>query len=176
MAWLQSHQSLRDHPKTRKLARRVGDVPRAIGLLHCLWWWAMDYAPDGDLTKHDAEDIAIGCEWDGDPDDIIQALIECGFIDNGDGLSIHDWWEYAGSLIVKREANRERARANYEKRKDSLRADYAQTTGPERKKERKKEREHAGAREPVGKGPRARVSEPAKFPFREAADALRRSS
>ena len=35
-----------------KLARRLGvSLPAAIGHLHLLWWWAMDYAQDGDLTR-----------------------------------------------------------------------------------------------------------------------------
>ena len=98
-AWIKSYQALRDHPKTRKLARRVGGLPAAIGYLHCLWWWCVDYAPDGDLTKHDAEDIAIACEWDGKPADLIKHLSECGFLDNGSGLHVHDWEEYGGKWL-----------------------------------------------------------------------------
>jgi hypothetical protein len=144
--WIKSHQSLREHPKTRKLARRVGGLPQAIGHLHCLWWWAMDYAPNGDLTKFDAEDIAIGAEWEGDPKEFIGHLVACGFLENGDGLCIHDWWEYGEAIIAQREANRERARAAYEKKKTadwqstrSLRADYTQSTGLDREIDRKKE-------------------------------------
>jgi len=50
-------------------ARGVGGIRGAVGLLHCLWWWCIDYATDGDLSRYDAEDIAIACEWEGDPDD-----------------------------------------------------------------------------------------------------------
>lgn len=120
MAWLQSHQSLRHHPKTRKLARRVGDVPRAVGLLHCLWWWCMDYAPDGDLTKHDAEDIAIGTEWDGDPADLIRHLTECGFLDDDGHLRVHDWSDWAGARLEKLEKDADRNKA--------MRAAYADGT------------------------------------------------
>jgi len=109
-AWIKSHQALRDHPKTRKLARRVGGVPAAIGHLHCLWWWCIDYAPDGDLTKHDAEDIAIACEWEGEPKDIVKHLTACGFIDNSDGLRVHDWDEYGGALVAAREKDAGRKR------------------------------------------------------------------
>jgi hypothetical protein len=150
-AWIKSYQSLRDHPKTRKLARRVGGTPQAIGHLHCLWWWALDYAPDGDLSKHDVEDLAIACEWDGDPAEIIGHLTACGFLDNGAGLHIHDWWEYGESLIQQREVNRARARASYEKKKAvkpqstrRLRADYAQSAGLDRKIDRKKELRASG--------------------------------
>lgn len=111
MDWLHSYKSLRSHPKTRKLARRVGGIVPAIGHLHCLWWWALDYAPDGDLTKHDAEDIAIACEWDGDPEEIVSALVACGFLENGDGLSIHDAWEYIGKYVDESEKKAEAKRA-----------------------------------------------------------------
>jgi hypothetical protein len=168
MAWLQSHQSLRDHPKTRKLARRteMGGLRGAVGLLHCLWWWCLDYAPDGDLTKHDAEDIAIGSEWGGDPSELIKHLTECGFLDaDENGLYVHDWTDWAGALIERRERNAARMR--------SARAAHVQGTCSTRKKERKKERTHAGAREQDVEASRARAQEPSKFPFKEAAAALR---
>ena len=135
-AWIKSYQALRDHPKTRKLARRVGGVPTAIGYLHCLWWWCIDYAPDGDLTKHDIEDIAIACEWDGEPQDIITNLTECGFLENGGGLRVHDWDDYGGALVLQRARNAERmkdARAAHVQRTCGTRA------GLDRKKDRKKD-------------------------------------
>ena len=105
MDWIHSYKNLRGHPKTRKLARRVGGLPAAVGHLHCLWWWAMDYAPDGDLSDHDAEDIAIGCEWEGDPNAFVTALVESGFLDRDDDgtLSIHDYHDYIGRYQWKAE-------------------------------------------------------------------------
>ena len=112
-AWIESHQTLRSHPKTRKLARRegVGGILGAVGLLHCLWWWCLDYAQDGDLSRFGAEDIAIACEWDGEPEALVAMLIECGFLDNGQGLTVHDWQEYAGRLLERRERDRQRKAA-----------------------------------------------------------------
>lgn len=139
-AWIKSHQSLRDHPKTRKLARRkgVGGIRGAVGLLHCLWWWCTDYSPDGDLTKHDPEDIAIGAEWDGEPEELLRHLTECGFIDaNGDGhRRIHDWDQYGGALVEQRERNAERMRRA---RADSVQRTCTARAGLERKIDRKKE-------------------------------------
>ncbi|ADU50154.1 HNH endonuclease [Thermaerobacter marianensis DSM 12885] len=105
MAWIESHQSLKDHPKTRRLARRLGiSVPAAIGHLHCLWWWALEYAQDGSLAQYDADDIADAMMWDGDSQQLVQALVHAGFLDEtGDGLRIHDWRDYAGRLIEQRE-------------------------------------------------------------------------
>jgi len=120
-AWIQSHQSLRDHPKTRRLARRdgVGGIRGAVGLLHCLWWWCIDYAPDGDLSRYDAEDIAIACEWEGDPDTLVSMLVETGFLsDDGGSLQVHDWNDYGGKLLERRERNAEQMRRARARRKN----------------------------------------------------------
>ena len=115
MAWLQSHQGLARHPKTKRFARLLGiSVPQAIGHLHLLWWWALDYASDGDLTPFELEDIADAGGWEGDAEAFMRALIDAkgpsghGFVDNGPDLQIHDWEEYAGRLIEQRVKNAER--------------------------------------------------------------------
>ncbi len=120
MAWIESHQDLDDHPKTRKAALILGiNVPSVIGHLHILWHWAVSYAPDGDLTDFTLDDIALAARWDGDPEQFVNALLNCrlgagrvGFLERGeDGrLVIHDWWEYAGKLIVKRQMDAQRKR------------------------------------------------------------------
>lgn len=111
MAWIESHQELARHPKTKKIARTLGiSLPAAVGHLHFFWWWAMDYAQDGDLSKYDNDDLADACGWEGDSSALTSALIDSGFIDEEDGLFIHDWDDYAGRLIDKRKANTERKR------------------------------------------------------------------
>lgn len=113
MAWIESHQTLREHPKTKRAARllRISRV-QVIGHLHCLWWWALDYAQDGNITAYSPDDIADAADWVGDPDEFLNALIKAGggerpgFIErNGDGLALHDWWEYAGKLVGRRISN-----------------------------------------------------------------------
>ena len=110
MAWIESHQELARHPKTKRLARATGiTTPAAIGHLHLLWWWALDYAQSGELTGYTDDDIADAACWDGDPVIFTEALVEAGFIDRDeDALHIHDWQDYAGRLLDKREQNRER--------------------------------------------------------------------
>lgn len=113
MAWIESHDTLKDHPKTRRFRRSLGvNLPQVIGHLHLLWWWALEYAENGDLSKYDAADIAEAAGWDGDADDFLGALVDAGFVDkdDNDGFSLHDWHDYAGRLIEKREQNRERQR------------------------------------------------------------------
>lgn len=113
MAWIESHQELGTHPKLHKLARVLHvSKPCAIGYLHYLWWWAVDYAPDGVLTRFDALDIAIGGEWEGEAEVFVDGLVRAGFLDKTEGndLIIHDWDTYAGKLIERRERNAERMR------------------------------------------------------------------
>jgi hypothetical protein len=117
MAWIESHQELARHPKTRRLARLLDiSVPTALGHLHLLWYWALDFAQDGDLGDYEPADVADAMLWEGDAGELWNALVACGFIDHGqddsgdDIYAIHDWHEYAGRLIEKRQANAERMR------------------------------------------------------------------
>lgn len=118
MAWIESHQELARHPKAKKLARLLGvSLPAAIGHLHFFWWWAMDYAQDGDISKYDPEDIADASGWEGSPDIWFKALLESEFIDSD--KRIHDWFDYAGRLVERREQNKERKRRSRTKKTHS---------------------------------------------------------
>lgn len=109
MPWIESHSELREHPKRKRLSRLLGlDAYATIGLLHCLWWWAMAYAPDGDLSRYTPEDIADGIDWPGDPGQLIEALREAGFLDD---LQLHDWEEYGEKLYQRRQRNAAQMRA-----------------------------------------------------------------
>ena len=112
MAWIESHQSLLTHRKTTTLAALLElDRLTVIGHLHALWWWALDNAPDGNLTRIPYPAIAEGCCYKGDQNLLIQSLVKAGFIDRrGRRLRLHDWDDYAGKLIDRRERNRERMR------------------------------------------------------------------
>lgn len=112
MAWIESHQELGRHPKTKRLARLLGvSVPTAVGHLHFLWWWALDYAEDGCLYRYDSVDIADAAMWEEDPQSFVDALVESGFLEpSEDGLRIHDWWQYAGRLVERRRKDADRKR------------------------------------------------------------------
>lgn len=108
-AWIESHSALREHPKLKRLARLLGiERPAAVGYLHYLWWWAMDYAPDGDLSRYTAEDVADALDWPGDSEALIDALRESGFLD---GNHLHDWADYGEKLFRRRQYNAARMRA-----------------------------------------------------------------
>lgn len=118
MAWLEAHQELREHPKTKRAARLLNvSQPQMIGHMFCLWWWCLDYAETGSLANFDRADIADAAGWEGDPNLFIEALVNCGtagrpgfLVDNGEGLSVNDWAEYGGRYITKRNQGRERQR------------------------------------------------------------------
>ena len=120
MAWIESHQELWRHPKTKKLARLLGvSVPTVVGHLHGIWYWALDFAQDGDLRRYDPEEIADAALWEGEPGRFIEALVAAGYLDQTDnGLAIHDWYDYAGRLIEQREARREQDRARKQRQRE----------------------------------------------------------
>lgn len=127
--WIPSYASLRDHPKLKRLSRILAmERPAVVGYLHYLWWWAMDYAPDGDLSRFTADDVADAIDWQGDASEFMGALRSSGFVD---GDQLHDWSEYGGKLQEKRENNAERmrnARANRVQRTCETRAEDVQRT------------------------------------------------
>ncbi|MBW7453864.1 hypothetical protein ACFOLF_12365 [Paenibacillus sepulcri] len=117
MAWIELHQSLWTHRKTVILSAYL-DINETYAAAHLarFWTWALDNAQDGDLTGLPDKVIAFGAGWLGDANVFVTSLIDSGWLDDsGDGLIIHDWDDYAGRLIEKRVANKERmrnARAN----------------------------------------------------------------
>lgn len=119
--WIESHLSLRLHPKRRKLSRALNaSTAETIGLLHCLWWWAFEHAgDDGDISRWAPEDIADAAEYQGDPKALVTALTDAGFLDL-DPLRIHDWPDYIGRLFDNREKARERMR-KYRERSRNVR-------------------------------------------------------
>lgn len=126
MAWIESHQEIAQHPKTRRLARYLGvSLPDAIGRLHLLWWWSTTYAADGDLSGFDAADLADATLWEGDPEILMDALKRSGFIDENE--QIHDWHEYAGRLLDRRRQDAERKRMSRAPSIES--ADASRTSG-----------------------------------------------
>lgn len=84
--------------KFLKLKRRLG-IPhwQVVGLLESLWLFTQTNAAAGDIGRHSDEDIAAGIEWAGDPTELVQALIGCGWLDRCEThrLIVHDWKDHA---------------------------------------------------------------------------------
>lgn len=138
MAWIESHQELGRHPKAKRLARAIDtSLPAAVGHLHFLWWWAMDFAQDGDLSDYTDEDIADAAAWDGDARQFVKALVATGFVDDEDGQRhIHDWHDYVGRLLYKREQNRERSKRAYNAKKGADGEDSAEPSAQSTRSQR----------------------------------------
>lgn len=133
MAWIELHQSVWTHKKTVMLAALV-DIDEIYAAAHMtkLWTWALDNAPDGSLSGLPNKVIAFGAGWKGDADQFVDALVQAGWLDETEeGLIIHDWYDYAGRLIERREANKERMRKARASKKTE-RATNVQRTNEER--------------------------------------------
>lgn len=104
MAWVESHQTLDNHPKLIQACAslKIGR-PQMIGHLHLLWHWCLDYAVDGDLSRYKVQQLATVCGWDHDAETFVMVLSECGFLDQKkDGFKIHDWLDFCGEIARKR--------------------------------------------------------------------------
>lgn len=112
VAWLEVHQTLKDHRKTLAAADELEVEPvHMMGMLVSFWLWALDNAPDGILAGITSRTIARAAQWKGDADRFVETLTASGWLENTEnGLEIHDWYEYAGKLIDRRKADAERAR------------------------------------------------------------------
>jgi hypothetical protein len=90
--------------KFKKLKRRL-ELTRnrdVVGLLESLWLFTQRNCPRGDIgNKHDNESIAIELEWDGDPDALVSALLDCGWLDSHPEhrLVVHDWHKHCPRYI-----------------------------------------------------------------------------
>jgi len=81
------------HPKTKKLARRLGPA----GVLGCvyLFLWAASNRSDGDLSGMTDEDIELAVDWSGEPGAFVSAAAEVGYLDGEErSRTIHDWSEH----------------------------------------------------------------------------------
>ncbi len=103
--------------KFKLLARRLRlPLWQAVGLLESIWLLAQHEAKDGDLTHYGAAGIAAWVEYDGDPDELVDALVGDkpghGWLDrDGDKLMVHDWEDHRpnwlkGSLASPRTKTR----------------------------------------------------------------------
>ena len=79
--------------KFKAFARRVkAPLCHAVGYLETLWIFTQIQARDGDLSKFSNLEIAAWIEFPGEPDELIDALVEARWLDRvGDRLLVHDW-------------------------------------------------------------------------------------
>jgi len=113
MAYCRLEDTFRQDAKFRKLARALGiERAHARGIVAGLWSWAITHAPDGFLGDIEAEDLADAADWNGDPEALLEAMIQLELLDTDDvvsGYCIHAYAERAESF--RRAAQRRDARA-----------------------------------------------------------------
>ena len=88
--------SFKNHRKRVRLKMVLGES--GTDYLIDLWLTAAEDRPDGVLTGWDEIDIAISCGWPGEPQKIVDALIETKWLDRlEDGTyALHDWVDHNG--------------------------------------------------------------------------------
>lgn len=88
--------------KFLKLKRRLR-LPhwQVVGLLESLWLFTQMNAPRGDIGRLSNEDLAATIEWDGDADQLVLTLVECGFLDECEAnrLVVHDWADHVPTYL-----------------------------------------------------------------------------
>lgn len=88
--------------KFKKLQRKLGESRRGtIGLLEGLWIEVARNSPAGDIGKFTNEEIAIMVDWDGDPDLLVDSLVECKWLDrcSENRLVVHDWKDHCPTYV-----------------------------------------------------------------------------
>lgn len=110
MQWYKAYANLKGHRKRYRLAAKLGISPlEALAYIHLWFSHIAEYASHGDLTGFENKELALACEWSGDPDAFIGALMDVGFIENGRGgkagsrLIAHDWYKENGRFIKENE-------------------------------------------------------------------------
>lgn len=95
-------QGTLDKLKFQKLQRRLKESTRGtVGLLEMLWLGTATNCPEGDIGRFTNEEIAIICDWDGDPDQLVTGLVGCGWLDESveHRLVVHDWEDHCPSFV-----------------------------------------------------------------------------
>ena len=124
-----------DGPKLRRLYKALGcSKPEAIGVLYFLWDWGLDNADeDGILVglgKDDVSRYLYGVSLDCwlNMDDVVDALVATGWLDEtGDGLVLHDWYDWQGPYYRAKERRKKDAARKAEERRITRRIE-AQAT------------------------------------------------
>ena len=118
MAYVEWHDTIRNHPKTDALMRALGVTRReAVGIVGCISSWAIQYRPGGTFER---EYIAVAVEWAGDDSKLVEALVgQRKWLDKVDEatVKVHDWKDITRGY--------RKARADAARRKRASRATVA---------------------------------------------------
>jgi hypothetical protein len=95
------HQAI-GSTKMKRLCRFLR-IPRyqATGILEELWHLTGRDAPAGDIGKLSNEDIALGIDYMGNEDELVESLVKSGWLDRSEQhrLIVHDWHEHSEDSV-----------------------------------------------------------------------------
>jgi hypothetical protein len=102
--------SITSHYKFKRLCRLLQITPiNALGLLASLWMWTLNNREEGNLGDLTADDLADLLDWPCGATSLLDALLECKFLDRvGSDLVLHDWCTHYRDLLRIKEATRAR--------------------------------------------------------------------
>lgn len=111
-----------DHPKSKKLKKRLG-LEGVMALLK-LWAWTAGNRPGGMLTGLDAEAVELAADWDGEDGTFVSTLLDLRLLDDADGtFAIHDWEDhqaYASKSEERSSKAKKAAEARWSKAKEDM--------------------------------------------------------
>jgi hypothetical protein len=113
LPWVMVSVELEDHPKTQALVRRLGQPFAALYLVR-VWAHFGRWHEDGCVTDSDdaVKNLEAAAKWDGNPGDMVAALLEAGFLDRPKGrIAVHNWSEWSGKYAERKAADRQRKNA-----------------------------------------------------------------
>ncbi len=92
-----------------------------------LWCWCASHAADGRIVSpHCAAIVEDACAWDGQPGELFDSMLGCGFLEKiKGGVAVHDWDIVQGPHFEKARRDAEKKRAL--RRAQTARADPALT-------------------------------------------------
>jgi len=97
MAWIEYHTALRDHWKIKRLATLLEvEYITALGAIGCLWLWAAECAPGGNISRFSDDEIrdAMRCKLE---KCTLKTLKKILLVDKSG--KIHDWDKYGIKLL-----------------------------------------------------------------------------
>lgn len=110
--------SFRGHRKRKRLTRILGKG--ATDHLIDLWLSVAESCPTGKLSGWDDIDIADAAGWEEEPSLLVQALIDCRFLDLTDGIyQLHGWEDHQSWVVgapARKKAAQQAAKARWNKR------------------------------------------------------------
>lgn len=113
--YVRLHSSFWTHRKTLQLRRKLGDA--AFWIPPRLWSFAAENAPNGDLSNYQAEDLAMLVQYSGNASEMLQALHDAGFLENG---VIKNWEERNAFHVTNHKRAKIAAEARWAKRNEIL--------------------------------------------------------